>query len=93
MIYFYNFNINIDKELEASQFRSVYNEPSNYFADLPTRFAFIDSFDYRGFLDNILGNAKYGTTFGNGYVALPPLGDPYSISPDQLGGLPSCIFL
>jgi hypothetical protein len=88
-IYFFNFNIAINKGLEASQFGSAYNEPSNYFADLPTRFTFIDSFDYQGFLNNILGNAKYGTTFGTGYNALPPPGVIYSRPPEELGGLPT----
>jgi len=86
---FINFNIAIDKTLEASQFGSAYNEPSNYFADLPTRFTFIDSFDYQGFLNNILGNSKYGTTFGTGYVGLPPPGVSPSFPSDELGGLPT----
>jgi len=66
-LYFYPFNIKIDKVLESTQFGIGFNEPSNYFADLPTRLAWIDAYDYAGYLNNILGNAKYGTTFGSAY--------------------------
>jgi ABC-type transport system substrate-binding protein len=88
-LYFYNFNLQIDKDLEATQFGVGFNEPSNYFADLPTRLAWIDAYDYAGYLNNILGNAKYGTTFGTGYQGAIPAGMIYSIPPDQLGGLPA----
>jgi len=87
--YWFAFNIKIDKDLEASQLGSQFNEPSNYFADLPTRFAWINSFDYQGYLDNILGNKKYGATFGIPYKGTIPPGIPYYVPPDQLGGLPT----
>ena len=86
---FFPFNIQINKDLEATQFGVGFNEPSNYFADLPTRLAWIDAFDYAGFLNNILGNAKYGTTFGTGFQGAIPTGMIYSVPPDQLGGLPA----
>lgn len=87
--YWFAFNIKINKDLEATQLGSQFNEPSNYFADLPTRFAWINSFDYQGYLDNILGNKKYGATFGIGYKGTIPPGIPYYVPPDQLGGLPT----
>jgi len=87
--YWYGFNIKIDKDLEATQLGSQFNEPSNYFADLPTRFTWINSFDYQGYLDNILGNKKYGATFGTPYKGTIPPGIPYYVPPDQLGGLPT----
>ena len=86
---FYPFNIQIDKELETSQFGTGFNEPSNYFADLPTRLAWVNAFDYSGFLNNILGNAKYGASFGNGFQGVIPDGMIYYVPPDQLGGLPT----
>jgi ABC-type transport system substrate-binding protein len=86
---FYVFNIKINKNLEASQFGAGFNEPSNYFADLPTRLAWIDAYDYVGYLNNILGNAKYGTTFGSGFQGIIPAGMIYAPPPDQLGGLPA----
>jgi ABC-type transport system substrate-binding protein len=88
-LYSYAFNIQIDKQLETSQFGTGFNEPSNYFADLPTRLAWINAFDYAGYLNNILGNVKYGTTFGSGFQGAIPAGMIYSTPPDQLGGLPT----
>jgi hypothetical protein len=66
-----------------------FNEPSNYFADLPTRLAWINAYDYAGYLNNILGNAKYGTSFGSAYQGAIPPGMIYYSPPDQLGGLPA----
>jgi len=85
---FYVFNIEINKAMEAS-YGTGFNEPSNYFADLPTRLAWIDAFDYAGYLNNILGNAKYGTTFGTGFQGAIPAGMLCYIQPDELGGLPA----
>jgi ABC-type transport system substrate-binding protein len=88
-LYFFMFNIKIAKDLESTQFGTGFNEPSNYFADLPTRLAWIDAFDYGGYLNNILGNAKYGTTFGTGYQGVIPAGESCFVPPDQFGGLPT----
>jgi ABC-type transport system substrate-binding protein len=85
---FYVFNIEINKEMEAS-YGTGFNEPTNYFADLPTRLAWIDAFDYAGYLNNILGNAKYGTTFGTGFQGAIPAGMLCYVSPDEFGGLPA----
>jgi ABC-type transport system substrate-binding protein len=86
---YYTFNIKIDKELEAAQFGPGFNEPTNYFADLPTRLAWINAYDYAGYLNNIVGNAKYGTSFGFQNQGFIPLGMIYYVPPDQLGGLPA----
>ncbi|MFI5449785.1 MAG: ABC transporter substrate-binding protein [Candidatus Bathyarchaeia archaeon] len=87
--YFYTFNIKIDKDLEATQLGTGFTEPSNYFADLPTRLAWINAYDYAGYLSNILGNAKYGATFGTGLQGVIPAGMIYYVPPNQLGGLPA----
>ena len=87
--YWYTFNININKQIEALQFGSQFNEPSNYFADLPTRYAWINSFNYQGFLDNILGNKKYGATFGELIASQGEPGMPFFTPPDQIGGFPA----
>ena len=87
-LYFYTFNIKIDKNLEATQFGTGFNEPTNYFADLPTRLAWINAYDYAGYLNNILGNAKYGTTFGDPYKGFIGAGEIYSVPADQVGGIP-----
>ena len=88
-LYFYPFNIEIDKDLETTQFGTGFNEPSNYFADVPTRLAWINAYDYAGYLNNILGNAKYGTTFGSAYQGAIPAGMIYAPPADELGGLPT----
>jgi ABC-type transport system substrate-binding protein len=88
-IYYYTFNIKIDKDLETTQFGTGFNEPANYFADVPTRLAWENAYDYAGYLNGILGNAKYGTTFGIGLQGGIPAGMSYYVSPDQLGGLPA----
>jgi ABC-type transport system substrate-binding protein len=86
---YYSFNIKINKDMETNQFGVGFNEPSNYFADLPTRLAWINAYDYAGYLDNLLGNAKYGTTFGSAYLGVIPAGMLCYVPPDQLGGLPA----
>jgi len=86
---FFTFNIEIDKSLESTELGTGFNEPSNYFADLPTRLAWINAYDYVGYLNNILGNAKYGTTFGTAYQGSIPTGMIYAPPPDELGGLPA----
>ena len=88
-VWYYAFNIQIDKDLEAVQLGAGFNEPSNYFADLPTRLAWIDAYDYVGYLNNILGNAKYDTVFGSGYQGAIPAGMIYAPPPDELGGIPA----
>jgi len=88
-LYVYMFNIEIDKQLETSQFGTGFNEPSNYFADLPTRMAWINAYDYAGYLNNILGNAKYGATFGIPFTGAIAPGMSYAVPPDQVGGLPT----
>jgi len=75
--------------LEAAQFGTGFNEPSNYFADLPTRLAWINAYDYAGYLNNILGNAKFGTTFGSPADGFIPVGEPDSVPPDEVGGFPA----
>jgi len=86
---FFTFNIKINKDLESTQFGTGYSEPTNYFADLPTRLAWVNAFDYAGYLNNILGNSKYGTTFGTSYQGIIPEGMIYGLPPNQLGGLPA----
>jgi peptide/nickel transport system substrate-binding protein len=87
-LWFYVFNINVSKSLEASEVGPGYNEPSNYFADVPTRLAWVNAFDYLGFVNNILGNAKYGATFGTEYQGVIPPGMIDFTNASNLGGLP-----
>ena len=86
--WYYTFNANISKSIEASQFGPGFNEPSNYFADVPTRLMFVDAFPYADYLNNLLGNKKYGANFGLGYQGIIPPGMIYAPDPSLLGGLP-----
>jgi len=87
--WYYTFNINITKSTEASQFGPGFNEPSNYFADLPTRLLWVDTFPYSNYLNDLLGNQKYGASFGAPYQGIIPPGMIYQPSPSLLGGLPT----
>jgi ABC-type transport system substrate-binding protein len=88
-VYYFNFNIEVDKQLESATYGSSYNEPSNYFADLPTRMAWINAWDYEGFINNIVGNLKYGTNFAQRYIGALAPQLQYHIDPSQVGGLPT----
>jgi peptide/nickel transport system substrate-binding protein len=87
-LFFYLFNIYVYKSVETQQLGAGYNEPANYFADLATRYAWLDAFDYSGFLNNILGNKLYNTTFGTPTCTTIPTGEAYAVPCSQLGGLP-----
>ncbi len=85
----YILSIDQNKTLEQNQWGPGYNEPANYFADLATRYVWIDSYNYSGFLADILGNAKYNTTFGiptQGWMETTEAG---SVAPSAVGGLPA----
>jgi ABC-type transport system substrate-binding protein len=71
--YFYPFNFNINETMLHSV-GSSYSIPSNYFANLYVRKAFVDMFNYSEFLNDIVGNAKFHMTLGSGYVGLLPPG-------------------
>lgn len=88
-LWYYTFNIEIDKGLEATQFGVGFNEPANYFADVPTRLALMNAFDYAGYVNNLLGNSKYHMIFGSLNQGAIPAGMIDSVPPAQLGGLPT----
>ncbi len=71
--YFYPFNFNINTTM-LKTIGSQYTVPANYFANLDVRKAFTDTFNYTQFLNDILGNAKFGINLGQGYVGLLPPG-------------------
>lgn len=84
----YILSIDLNTTMQANQWGSGYNQPSNYFADLPTRYAWIDSYDYQGFLNNILGNDVYNTTFGIPYTGWMVTTETGNVPPSEVGGLP-----
>ena len=71
--YFYPFNFNVNTTM-LKTIGSAYTIPANYFANLDVRKAFVDAFNYTQFLNDILGNTKYGINLGQGYVGLLPPG-------------------
>lgn len=85
--YFAPFNVNIDTSLLSSL--GTYSIPSNYFANPLVREAYAYAFDYSSFVNNILGNAKYGFEFGSGYCGVIDKGLPDYVPPANLTGCPT----
>ncbi|MEM4138783.1 MAG: ABC transporter substrate-binding protein [Sulfolobaceae archaeon] len=81
--FFFVFNINIDVN-GLKKINPNYNIPPDYFANLYVRKAFAYAFNYTNYLDNILGNKKYGFQFGNGYAGVIIPGLPYYTPPEQI---------
>ena len=82
-IWYYNFNFNINTTM-LSFLGSGYNVPQYYFTNLDVRRAFAYAYDYTNYLDNILGNNKYGTTFGTQYIGVIPKGMSGAMNSTQL---------
>jgi len=78
--FFFVFNINISVSA-LKQINPSYNIPPNYFANLYVREAFAYAFNYTNYLDNILGNVKYGIPFGSAYAGVIIPGLPYYTPP------------
>jgi ABC-type transport system substrate-binding protein len=86
--FFLNFNIKIDTE-GLKKINPAYHIPSDYFANLKVRKAFAYAFDYQNYIDNIVGNKKYGFNFGNLYAGVIIKGLPYYIPPEELQNIPT----
>jgi len=85
---FFVFNLDINTTLLAS-IGSGYNIPSDYFANIYVREAFAYTLNYTNYIDNVLGNKRYGFTFGNSYCGVIVNGLPYYVPPSTLGNCPS----
>ncbi len=85
--YFAPFNVDINTTLLASL--GSFSIPSDYFANPLVREAFAYAFDYAGYVNNILGNAKYGFNFGSSYCGVIVKGLPYYVPPENLTGCPT----
>jgi ABC-type transport system substrate-binding protein len=84
LINFYNFNFDVNTSM-LSTLGSGYHIPQYYFANLDVRRAFAYAFNYTNFIENILGNARYGLDFGFQYAqGLAPLGMPGYLNTTQL---------
>jgi ABC-type transport system substrate-binding protein len=82
-VWFYVFNFNINTTM-LSSLGPGYSIPKNYFTNLDVRRAFAYAYDYTNYIDNILGNSKYGTTFGTQYVGIIPKGMVGAMNTTQL---------
>ncbi len=86
--YFEVFNLQTNTSILSSLFPGA-NIPSDYFANPLVRKAFAYAFNYTEYINDILGNQRYGYTFGNPYCGVIVKGLPYYVPPDQLVGCPS----
>jgi ABC-type transport system substrate-binding protein len=86
--FFFVFNLNISQD-GLKKLNPSYHIPSDYFANLYVRKAFAYAFDYVNYLQNILGNAKYGFEFGKGYAGVIIPGLPYYTPPEEFTGVPT----
>jgi peptide/nickel transport system substrate-binding protein len=86
---FFAFNVNIDVAAMKADFGPQYHVPSDYFANLDIREAFAYAFNYSNFIDEIVGNVKYGINFGSSYAGAIIPGLPYYVPPSQLQNVPT----
>ncbi|MCW1302308.1 MAG: ABC transporter substrate-binding protein [Candidatus Rehaiarchaeum fermentans] len=83
-IIFFGFNINVNTSLMKSVFGNNYNLPSDYFANPYIRKAFSFAFNESEYLNQIVGNQKYGFDFGDNYTNAIAYGLPYYTPPNKL---------
>ncbi len=83
------FNVNITTSLIATAIGPGYSIPFDYFANPLVREAFAYAFNYSNYVDNVLGNKKYGYNFGSPYCGVIVKGLPYYVPPTGLNGCPN----
>ena len=83
------FNFPVNATNMKADFGSQYHVPSDYFANLDVREAFAYAFNYTYYIDEIMGNKKYGIDFGNSFAGFIIPGMPYYVPPDQLQNVPT----
>jgi ABC-type transport system substrate-binding protein len=66
-LFYYAFNFDINTTM-LSSLGTGFTVPQYYFANLDVRRAFAYAFNYTNYLDNIIGNSKYGADFGFHYT-------------------------
>lgn len=71
-----------------SSFGSQYHMPHNYFMNLDVRKAFAYAFNYPYYLDEVLGNKRYGVEIGRGYAGFILRGLPYFVPESELQNVP-----
>jgi ABC-type transport system substrate-binding protein len=87
--HFFTFNVDINETAMKADFGPQYHIPSDYFANLDVREAFAYAFNYTNFLNEIVGNVKYGINFGSSYAGVIIPGLPDYVPPSQLQNVPT----
>ncbi|MGA8904360.1 MAG: ABC transporter substrate-binding protein, partial [Candidatus Bathyarchaeia archaeon] len=85
----FSFNLDVNVAAMKADFGPQYHVPSDYFANLDVREAFAYAFNYTNYIDEILGNVKYGIDFGSNYAGVIIPGLPYYVPPSQLQNVPA----
>jgi len=83
------FTIDINVTAMKADFGPQYHTPSDYFANLDVREAFAYAFNYTDYINEIVGNQKYGIDFGSSYAGVIIPGLPYYVPPSQLQNVPT----
>jgi ABC-type transport system substrate-binding protein len=86
---FFLFNVDTNVTAMKTDFGPQYHIPSDYFANLDVREAFAYAFNYTNYIDEILGNVKYGMDFGSSYAGVIIPGLPDYVPPAQLQNVPT----
>ena len=85
--YFEVYNLNTNTTILSSLFPGA-SIPSDYFANPLIREAFAYAFNYTQYINNIVGNSRYGYNFGNLYCGVIVKGLPFYVPPENLTGCP-----
>jgi ABC-type transport system substrate-binding protein len=72
-VYWFQFNFDVNTTM-LSSLGSGYSIPQYYFTNLDMRRAWAYAFNYTNYVNNLLGNSKYGGDFGFHYTGIIPLG-------------------
>src|SRR6266581_4792874 len=74
-LFWWNFNLEIYQSAVGSTANPYGNQvPPDFFVDLNMRKAFAYAFNYQQYLDQIVGNKKFGATFGTPFNGIIPSG-------------------
>ena len=74
-MFWWNFNLEIYQSAVGSSANPYGNQvPPDFFVDLNMRKAFAYAFNYQQYLDQIVGNKKFGATFGTPFNGIIPSG-------------------
>jgi ABC-type transport system substrate-binding protein len=74
-MFWWNFNLEIYQSAVGSTANPYGNQvPPNFFVDLNMRKAFAYAFNYGQYMDQIVGNKKFGATFGTPFNGMIPSG-------------------